>query len=344
MPDLGAGLTAAYHRVFLNQGFLCLIFLHETRDPGRGSMDVKSLYTLVAVADCGSFAEAGQRLSLSVSSVSLHVRALEEETGLLIFDRHTRPPRLTEEGRDFVQRAREVLGHWEALSEGLTRDPARGVLKIGAVHTTVAGAVPDALRRLQLAYPEMHMRLATGLTHDLEGQVRHRLLDCAIVTSPELDEPELSYFPLAEEPLVVIAHRSVEGRTEREILETQPYVRFNRRARVARQVEQELSRLGIQVNSRMEIDTLDAVVALVRSALGVSVVPLHAGGQTFPEEIRSVPFGSPPIMRRLGVVMRADCAKAHLVSLLVKELRSTYGPPPHGDENEEPQLAKRARK
>ncbi|MBZ8134285.1 LysR family transcriptional regulator [Afifella sp. IM 167] len=298
-------------------------------------MDVKSLYTLVAVADCGSFAEAGQRLGLSVSSVSLHVRALEEETGLLLFDRHTRPPRLTEEGRDFVQRAREVLAHWEALSEGLTRDPARGVLKIGAVHTTVAGAVPGALRRLQATHPEMHMRLATGLTHDLEGQVRHRLLDCAIVTSPELEEPDLTFFPVAEEPLVVIAHRSVKGRTDREILQSEPYVRFNRRARVARQVERELASLGISVSSRMEIDTLDAVVALVGSALGVSVVPLHAGGQTFPDEIRSVPFGSPPILRRLGVVMRADCAKAHLVSLLVKELRFTYGAPPEKSEEED---------
>ncbi|WP_051631063.1 LysR substrate-binding domain-containing protein [Afifella pfennigii] len=290
-------------------------------------MDVKSLYTLVAVADCGSFAEAGQRLSLSVSSVSLHIKALEEETGLVLFNRHTRPPALTEEGRDFVARAREVLAHWEALSEGLTRDPARGILKIGAVHTTVAGAVPAALRRLQLAYPQMHMRLATGLTHDLEAQVRHRLLDCAIVTSPEMDEPDLTYFPVAEEPLVVIAHRSVKGRSDREILESEPYVRFNRRARVARQVEQELARMKINVNSRMEIDTLDAVAALVASALGVSVVPRNAGGQSFPAEIRTVPFGSPPVMRQLGVVMRADNAKAHLVSLLVKELRVTYGAP-----------------
>ena len=42
-------------------------------------MDIRTLYTLIAIADCGSFAEAGNRIGLSLSAVSMQVRALEEE-------------------------------------------------------------------------------------------------------------------------------------------------------------------------------------------------------------------------------------------------------------------------
>ncbi len=137
-------------------------------------MDVKSLYTLIAAADCGSFAEASAKLGISLSAVSLQLRGLESETGLTLFDRRTRPPQLTEEGRDFVGRAREVLVQWEALSDGLSRDPASGLLKVGAVHTAVSEVLPAALQRLQAERPELSLRLATGLSHDLEEQVRRQ--------------------------------------------------------------------------------------------------------------------------------------------------------------------------
>ncbi len=287
-------------------------------------MDVKSLYTLIAAADCGSFAEAGAQLGISLSAVSLQLRALEQETGLTLFDRRTRPPQLTEEGRGFVARAREVVVHWEALSDNLSRDPARGTLRIGAVHTAVAATLPAALRQLQQSRPELSVRLATGLSHDLEEQLKRRIIDCAVVTEGESNTSDLTSHRIASEPLVLIAHRAVRGRDIAKILRSEPYVRFSRQARVARLIEGELQRRKIAVASRMEIDTLDAVVSLVNSRLGVSIVPLNAGGAAFPDAVRVLPLGSPPVLRHLAVSQRSDSTKAHLVSLLVEELRGAY--------------------
>lgn len=289
-------------------------------------MDVKLLYTVIAAADCGSFAEAGVALGISISSVSLHIKTLEEETELTFFDRKSRPPVLTEAGRDFVQRARDVVAHWESLSDSLTKDPARGVLKIGAVHTTVAGVVPAALLRLRQERPELNVQLTTDLSHGLEDKLHRHLLDCAIVTRPERIDAELAYEAIAKEPLMVIAHRSVAGQDVRRILQGQPYVRFNRRARVAKLIEVELAKRRIAVSSHMEIETLDAVISLVRNALGVSIVPVRTGDPAFAEDIKAVPLGSPPCSRELGVLWRRDSPKGHLVSFLVQALQSQYRP------------------
>ena len=287
-------------------------------------MDVKLLYTVIAAADCGSFMEAGAALGLSVSSVSLHIRSLEEETGQVLFDRKSRPPVLTDEGRDFVRRAREVVAHWESLSDSLTRDPARGVLKIGAVHTTVAGVVPAALLRLQQDRPELNVQLTTDLSHQLEDKLHRLMLDCAIVNRPERIEADLAYEAIAREPLMLIAHRSVAGDDVRRILQDQPYVRFNRRARVAKIIEAELAKRRIRVTSHMEIETLDAVISLVRNALGVSIVPVREGDPAFAGDIKTLPLGSPPCSRELGVLWRHDGPRAHLVDFLVQALKAQY--------------------
>ncbi|MFP3921830.1 MAG: LysR family transcriptional regulator [Dichotomicrobium sp.] len=288
-------------------------------------MDVKTLYTLVAIADHGSFGDAGRVVGLSTSGVSLQVRALEDELGVTLFDRSTRPPRLTDQGQDFVRRAREVITVWENLSDSLKRDATRGVLRVGAVHTSVLSMVPPALARLQRRCPDLHIHLMTGLTHDLEDSLKRGTLDAAVVSRPDAIDPALRYRAFTQEPLAVIAHESLEGQTDRELLERHPYVRFNRFARVARIVEAEFARRNIAISSRMEVDTLEGVVRLVGSLLGVSVVPVPGVGVDFPPEIRAVPFGEPEVLRELGLLEPAVNARAHFCALLYDELAAVTG-------------------
>lgn len=281
-------------------------------------MDVKSLYTLIAIADYGSFADAGKAIGLSTPTVSLQVSSLEKEIGVLLFDRSTRPPALTEPGLAFVERARQVIVHWEALSERLRRDPARGILRIGAVHTTVSGLIPPALRRLQARCPDLHIRLSTALSHQLHEQLRRGSLDCAVLTEPEVCGDEFYFQRFAEEPLAVIAHHSVPGECAEQILGSNPYVRFSPMARVARIIDAGLAGRGIAIRSQMEVDTLEGVIALVANALGVSIVPVRNSAQPFPPQVRALPFGE--LVRRLGVLQRTDNPRQHLVKLLLQEL------------------------
>ena len=74
------------------------------------AMDVKSLYTLLAIVDHRSFAAAGKAVGLSPSGVSLQMKGLEGELGQRLFDRSARPPQLTAEGRLFARRARGISG------------------------------------------------------------------------------------------------------------------------------------------------------------------------------------------------------------------------------------------
>ncbi|WP_137920342.1 LysR family transcriptional regulator [Hydrogenophaga sp. 2FB] len=285
-------------------------------------MDVKTLYTLITIADRGSFAEAAAALGLSLPAVSMQMRGLEEELGTSLFDRGRRPPVLTDSGLVLTHRARELIAHWESMSESLKRDASGGLLKLGAVHTCVSGVLPLALKHMQQMGHRVDIHLTTGLSHDLEQAVFHRQLDAAIVTEPGTPREDLEFFPFIDESLMVITHQSTDPATDQEILEQTPYIRFNRSARVGNLIQQELVRRDITVRSVMEIDTLEGVVAMVANGLGSSIIPSRAVEGEFPPSIRAVPFGNPPLTRRLGVLVPRNNPRAHLSRFLIDALRA----------------------
>lgn len=285
-------------------------------------MDVKTLYTLIAIADRGSFAEAAAALGLSLPAVSMQMSGLEEELGTTIFDRSRRPPVLTDSGLTLTHRARELIAHWESMSEALKRDASGGLLKLGSVHTCVSGVLPLALKHMQRMGHGVDIHLTTGLSHELEQAVFHRQLDAAIVTEPGTPREDLEFFPFVDESLVVITHKDTVKGTDHEVLEKTPYIRFNRSARVGSLIQQEIVRRGITVRSVMEIDTLDGVVAMVANGLGSSIIPSRQVEGELTPSIRAIPFGNPPVIRRLGVLVPRDNPRAHLAHFLIEALRA----------------------
>ena len=282
-------------------------------------MDVKSLYTFIAVVDHGSFAQAAESLDLSASAISVQMRGLEADVDMRLFDRSRRPPVLTQEGRDFIERAREVIIIWEDLSHSLRRDNNSGKLRIGAVHTAVSTLLPAALRRLRESHPNLEMRLTTGLAHELDATLRAGLIDVALTTGTNEVAPGFVFRTISAQRLVVLAHAGAKGADFRELLQHNPYVRFSRQARVGEMVERALEHNGIQVQTVMEVDTQDGVLALVAAGLGVSVVPEHPKLQN--PQFRVMPLGDPAPLRLLGLMFDPTSPRRRFCELLCEELR-----------------------
>ena len=80
-------------------------------------MNLRNLRTFVIVADAGGFARAAGRLSLTQSAASRQIMALESELGIALFDRVGRSLRITSEGKDLLQRGRQLLEDATSLTE-----------------------------------------------------------------------------------------------------------------------------------------------------------------------------------------------------------------------------------
>lgn len=296
-------------------------------------MDIKALHTLQAIVSHGSFANAGKAVGLSVSGVSLQIRALEKEFDVILFDRSARPPKLTLDGHKLVEHARDILTIWSKMHKNSRHEPVSGVLRVGAVHTVVSGILPFALTKLRARLPALEIQLTTGLAHELEAGLRRGNLDVAVLAQDHRMQPGLAWQPICLEPLVVVASAKTQGDSDHALLRSRPFIRFRRVAwSLTQLIDQELASRGVDVMAAMEVDTLEGILSLVGADLGISIVPFRTIPDPFPRDVRWIPFGNPPVTRSIGVFLVQNNPRRDLVQRLYDDLVSVSQehPPPFG--------------
>lgn len=276
-------------------------------------MNLRQLKTIVAIADHGSFAAAGQAIGLSQSAVSLQIKSLEEEIGAELFDRTLRPPRPTPAGQDIVDRARAILDQIEELKGAPDETRISGRLTVGAVPTTLSGIVPLALGELRDRQPGLAITVVSGSSSVLADQAMRGEIDVAVVAKPPQTLPGLEWRNVADEPYAVIGPEAAVGETDRELLTGNPFIWFNRKTWAGQQIEQHLNHQKIRVEASMEIDSLDAIRSMVSAGLGVSIIPMCIGAAPLPDNVRAVPLGDPVNARIIGLLHRPGSPNQRLI-------------------------------
>ncbi len=281
-------------------------------------LDLRRLRTIVAIADHGAFAAAGDAVGLSHSAVSLHVKELEAALGARLVDRARRPPTLTDRGAALVEHARRMFEIVDEIA-GLGAEQALvGTLKVGIVPSAMAGLAPPALASLRAAHPRLALRIHTGLSGELAQLVKAGDLDAALATAPEAPMAGLRMRVAAVEPIEAIAPADAPAGDALALLAGRPFIWFSRRTWAGQQIERALHERGVVVEAAMEVDSLEAVDALVRHGLGVSVAPRRLGADR--RGLQAAPFGDPPLTRSLALLERPRNPRARLADAFLAAL------------------------
>ena len=170
-----------------------------------GRIPLISLVQFIAVAEYLNFRHAANALGVAQSSVSARVKALEEDLGILLFERHARGVRLTDAGRHFVER---VAAGIDQLDHAVKTANMAAVGESGRLRIGVHALIPRSfLANLVGQYREYHpgieVEITEGTARDAVMQLRADRLDVAFVAgTPEL--PDCHSRPIWTELLVVV--------------------------------------------------------------------------------------------------------------------------------------------
>ncbi|KPA91220.1 LysR substrate-binding domain-containing protein [Pseudomonas asplenii] len=290
-------------------------------------MSLREFRTLVAIAQYGSFARAAEAIHLTQSAVSLHVKSLEDTFGAPLFDRTRRIPLMTPAGHLVLDRAREILAIHDSIAADLSDgSQLRGTLRIGAIHTALSGFLPAALAALSAEHPHLRVNVASGMSAELAIRIDNGELDAAITTEPVKPYPfGLVSTPLYQEGFWIVAPANLPCRDPRGLLQDYPFIRFDRRAWAGRTIERELRRLRIRVQTSMELDSQDAILQMVASGLGVSIIPLSRQNLPASRKMLCLPFGEPQQMRTVVLLEREDRPAGRSAQALVQAVRTQAG-------------------
>ena len=287
-------------------------------------MDIRQLKTLLAVVETGSFSRAAETVHLTVSAVSQQIQALEQEVGAALFDRSSRPPRLTAAGQQMVEAAQELVRTADNAIDAISGRKLIGKLSLGSVRTSALSLLPRAMVRMNAVHPDLRIKLRVALSETLLQDVLAGRIDAAMIAGQGNFPPALRWRPFLREPLSVIAPAGTPELPAEELLTRHPFIRFRSNVPLAHMIDLELARMNLRLNEIAEIDTIAAITACVANGLGVSIVPQVAIDDAA-AALTCVPFGNPQMLRQIGLVERRNAQRALLISELHRLLVETSG-------------------
>ena len=169
-------------------------------------MTLTQLDYIVAIDTHRHFATAAEHCHVTQPTLSMQIQKLEDELGVLLFDRSKHPVVPTETGQVIVAQAREVLQASRRIPELAkeSRDEVGGELRVGVIPTLAPYLLPYFIGAFMARYPAVTIQLQELLTEQIVERLRTGLLDVGIVVTP-LRENNMSDIPLFKEPFMVYA-------------------------------------------------------------------------------------------------------------------------------------------
>ena len=269
---------------------------------------IRTFKTFLAVARYGTFAAAGKEVGLTPAAVGLQIRALEEELNQELFDRGPRSVVLNTAGRKAVPQVEALLAQYEELVNAEESELSGRVL-MGALVSTLMGAFADALWTLKREHPKLRVQLFVGLSSDFAYQVEHGELDAAIVTKPPRALASmLQWTPLYNEPMVLIVPRRPHFELPEaplDALRQAPFIRFDRDTWTGLLVKEVLSQVGVTTRDELELNSVEAMIEIVRQGFGISIVPQLANVQWDEDQcLRVIRLPGVTTQRNVGLLER----------------------------------------
>ena len=288
---------------------------------------LRVLRTFLAVAAEGSFTAAAHRVALTQAAVGLQMRTLENDLKRKLFSRSGKLVSLNEQGRALVPIATQIVALYEQARQGTQAGaPLAGTVQFGAIVSGLSQLVRATLE-LKRRHPAVDLHVVSGKSSQLIAQVENRELDAAVVVhNPALQRPTLAWTPLYAEPMVLLTPASSRAAAPRAMVERYPFIRFNRNEHTGELVERTLRRLRAKPQEFLELNSIEAIVELVREGLGVAMLPRLAQ-RTWDDDplLRVLPVPQATESRSIALVQLRTAPRAEIISAVGQQFLAALG-------------------
>lgn len=256
-------------------------------------MEIRQLRSFLAVAEHLSFSRAAERLFISQSALSEHIKMLEDELGTPLFRRSSHNVVLTEAGERLRPLAAIACKDIEACKDVVRefQEGVGGVLRIG-VTSTCKALVKGPIREMKRLYPRLKIIVECANGIDISQMLLQKQVDLAVTLQPHILPPSVVSESISQDRLCFICSptHALANRQSvcfSEIIEY-PLVMPSLELYYGRELRRVLSLSGIELKPFLEVSTPELMIELVEhSQLGC----MHAGMAVVDNEnLRAVPI------------------------------------------------------
>lgn len=290
-------------------------------------MNTEYLESFVRVIECSSLAEAARRLNITPGAVAARIRILENDLGTSLIQRSGQTVKPTEAGLRIYDRAQALLKDARDLQACAADGSPSGELRVGVFYSALTTHLPFLLEEFCLTLqPEQPILIDFGASAELCSRVHTGQLDVALVIEPPFTlHKNCGWQMLQEEPLTVIAPLNIKGRDAHDLLKTEPFIRYHRKAFSGQLVDRYLKDNNLFPRQRLEIDSLLTIVSLVERGMGVAIVPDSFSIDYREHQLVKIPLPERTPIRRIGMIWDKHSPRLAIAQLLVEQAVKVFG-------------------
>lgn len=294
-------------------------------------MTLTELRYIVTLAQESHFGRAAERCHVSQPTLSVGVKKLEDELGVLIFERTKSAVRLTPVGEGIVTQAQKVLEQAQSIRElaQAGKNQLATPLKVGAIYTVGPYMFPHLIPQLHRVAPDMPLYIEENFTHILRDKLRTGELDAIIIALP-FQEADVLTLPLYDEPFYVLmpaGHPWTKKETiNSEMLNDKSLLLLGEGHCFRDQVLEACptTRKGeAPTHTTVESSSLETIRHMVASGLGVSILPLSAvDSHHYSAGVLDIRPLTPPVpFRTVAIAWRASFPRPKAIEVLADSIR-----------------------
>jgi DNA-binding transcriptional LysR family regulator len=271
------------------------------------AMELREIKSLVALDEHGSIREAAKNCNISPAAVHKHLKTLESELGVRLYEKQNGRLTLTEAGRIALPFGKEMLLHHDSAFTAITewKDGGRGAVRVGAGPSFSSYLLPPLIKRFRRRFPRVDVYVETGDSNHLISRLKAGALDLAFdLSAAAMQDRDLEQVAQWEAQTAFISARpDVASHCRLKALQGVPFILFGKGTLMESVIQNYFNSLSFRPTVVMRSDSSEAIKAMIRAGLGVSVLFLWNIDSDPRSSIFSVVrTDAPPLSLRMGLI------------------------------------------
>lgn len=298
-------------------------------------MTLQQLLYVVALDNHRHFVKAAESCFVAQPTLTLQVKKLEEEVGMIIFDRSSQPLKPTPMGEKFILKAREIIRGMESLKEMVNeeREQLEGTYVLGIIPTLAPYLLPRFLKNFCNDHPKVKFEIKEMQSIQIIQALKANQLHIGIMATP-VDDSAIREIPLFYEPFLVYASEGHPLLKKKEItpadivehglwLLNEGHCFRNQVLNICNKTNTIPAHPGVSFES----GSIETIKNMVQSDMGYSLVPeLSVTMKSEKDLVRR--FQEPELTREISMVVHNSFTKEvlldHLRQTIIENVPSSF--------------------
>lgn len=274
-------------------------------------MDMRHLQYFLEVAQWKSFTKAAQALYITQPTISKMIKNLEEELGVILFDRIGKRIELTDAGTVLLTQAQHMVKAFDEMTSHLDElmKVKRGRIRIGLPPMVGSNFFPSIIGKFREEYPGITLQLFEDGSKKVEAEVGAGELDIGVVLLPT-NEELFESFSFVKQQLMLVVHASHPLADHKEAslidLKEESFLLFHEDFALHDRIIAECERLGFYPNVVYKSSQWDFISEMVAANLGIALLPEAICRELDGKRVRTIPLTNPVMPWHLAMIWRKD--------------------------------------